>query len=219
MGCYLSSHNKPPCLRLTSQFPFLTFGGVHLPSSTDAPSSFPDFCRRPPRQDVVVSHRVAGNRAGNLRRRLWYRHLPRRIVGGIVPALERRQESDQVFYFHGAVCVFVRLIDSRAAHRGQRRIRLVVHSGDSFGLGLDVGGHHLIGAELDRQLIELAGETKRHLVVFVIHACAGIHSHVEGFVEGQKRWNGVRDRLFWRLLCRPPTGRPCRLWPCPARRT
>ena len=49
--------------------------------------------------------------------------------------------------------------------------------------------------QLDRQLVELAGEPERRLVVVVVHARAGIHPDVEGLVNRHEERNGVRHRL------------------------
>src|SRR4029077_11619462 len=62
---------------------------------------------------------------------------------------------------------------------------LVINTSDSFGLGLLVCCHHLIGSEFNGQLIELAGEAERWLVVLVVHARAGIHPDIEGLVDSK----------------------------------
>src|SRR4030095_14161777 len=48
--------------------------------------------------------------------------------------------------------------------------------------------------KFDRQLIKLAGELKRHLVV-VVHRKPGIHPDVEALVIGHDERNSARDRL------------------------
>ena len=48
--------------------------------------------------------------------------------------------------------------------------------------------------QLDRQLIDLARETKWRLVVVVVHARASIHADIEGLVDRLDERNGVRDR-------------------------
>ncbi len=49
--------------------------------------------------------------------------------------------------------------------------------------------------ELEGELVELAGEAERHLVVLVVHGRARIDAHVEGFVDRHEERNGVRDFL------------------------
>ena len=61
--------------------------------------------------------------------------------------------------------------------------------------------------QLDRELIDLARETERWLIVVVIHASAGIDADIEGLVHRLKERNGVRDRLpgdFWPSTDRTP---------------
>src|SRR4030095_5078856 len=50
--------------------------------------------------------------------------------------------------------------------------------------------------DLDRQLVERAGEAERHLVVVVVDRAAGVDAHVEGFVDRRYEGDGVRDRLL-----------------------
>ena len=52
---------------------------------------------------------------------------------------------------------------------------------------------------LNRQLVEFAGEAKRHLVIFIIDRRAGVDAHVEGLVDRRYEGDGVRDRLFGNL--------------------
>src|SRR5262245_56980666 len=49
--------------------------------------------------------------------------------------------------------------------------------------------------ELEGQLVDLAGEAERYLVVLVVHRRAGVDAHVECFVDGYENWNGVRNLL------------------------
>ena len=49
--------------------------------------------------------------------------------------------------------------------------------------------------QLDRQLIQLAGEPERHLVVVVVHARAGIHPDIERLVKPLEKRNGMWHRL------------------------
>ena len=56
------------------------------------------------------------------------------------------------------------------------------------------------GSQLDRQLVELAGEAERRLVVVVVHARAGIDSDIEGLVDGKATWNSVRDGFLGDFL-------------------
>ena len=50
--------------------------------------------------------------------------------------------------------------------------------------------------DLDRQLVERAGEAERHLVVLVVDRRAGIDADVEGLVDRHQERNGMRDRLL-----------------------
>ena len=58
-------------------------------------------------------------------------------------------------------------------------------SGDSFGRSI-----------VERQLVELAGEGERHLVVRVVHRCAGVGADVEALVPLQDQ----------RASCAPSSG-------------
>ena len=49
--------------------------------------------------------------------------------------------------------------------------------------------------QFDRQLTHLAGESKRRLVVVVVHARAGINPDIEGLVDRLEERHGMRDRL------------------------
>ena len=49
--------------------------------------------------------------------------------------------------------------------------------------------------EADRQLVDLAREPERYLLVLIIHRRAGIRSDVESFVPGQRQRNGALQRL------------------------
>src|SRR5262249_2214457 len=51
------------------------------------------------------------------------------------------------------------------------------------------------GNQLDRQFIDLAGETERRLLVSVAPAGAAIHSDIEGLINRLDKWNGVRNRF------------------------
>src|SRR5690349_12202916 len=54
-------------------------------------------------------------------------------------------------------------------------------------------------SELERQLVDLAGELERQLVA-VVHAGAGINADVEGLVDRHDERDRVRDRLAGNLL-------------------
>src|SRR4029450_2623973 len=82
----------------------------------------------------------------------------------------------------------------------QTSTRLVINSGKGFGLGFFVIGSHLRWFELDGQLVELAGEAERRLIVLVVHASAGIHSHVEGLVDRPESRNSVRHSFLGDFL-------------------
>src|SRR6516164_1244388 len=56
-------------------------------------------------------------------------------------------------------------------------------------------GSHLRRDELDRQLVELAGEAERRLVVIVVYPRASIHPDVEGLIDGHEERNGMWDAL------------------------
>ena len=55
-----------------------------------------------------------------------------------------------------------------------------------------VFGRQLRPVDLERQLVELAGERERHLVVLVVHRRAGVGADVEGLVPLQDE----RERVF-----------------------
>src|SRR4030095_7328592 len=74
-------------------------------------------------------------------------------------------------------------------------VRLVIRSGDGFGLSLLILRRHLVRLELNSQLVELSGEAERRLVVLVIHPRAGINPDIEGLIDRKERWDGMRDRL------------------------
>src|SRR6476661_1361344 len=77
----------------------------------------------------------------------------------------------------------------------QASTRLVINTGNGFGLGFLVLCHHLTRSEFDSQLVELAGEAERRLVILVVHTRASIHPDVERLIDGHKGGDGVRDRL------------------------
>src|SRR5262249_41011504 len=54
--------------------------------------------------------------------------------------------------------------------------------------------------ELEGELAELASEAERHLVVLVVDGRAGVDAHIEGLVDGDEEWNGVRDLTGGDLL-------------------
>src|SRR5947207_2582228 len=58
---------------------------------------------------------------------------------------------------------------------------------------------HLRRSELDRQLVDRAGELERQPVA-VVHTRAGVHADVECFVKGHGQRYGVLDRLAIQLL-------------------
>ena len=73
---------------------------------------------------------------------------------------------------------------------------LVVGFNNCFCSGLRVRRHHLRRAEFEGQLVDLAGEGKRNLVVRVVHSGSGVHANIEGLVRHFQE----RDRV-WLLLC------------------
>src|SRR3972149_9520365 len=75
-----------------------------------------------------------------------------------------------------------------------------------FAEKLFVRGSELRPIDLYRQFRELAGELERHLVVLVVHRCAGIGSNVEGFVPLKlhvlfQKLKKIFGRNFWCRLC------------------
>src|SRR5206468_9947765 len=73
--------------------------------------------------------------------------------------------------------------------------RLVRGKGESFLRGLLFRRRQLRWAELEGELVDCPGEAKRQCVA-VVHRRSGIHSDVEGFVDGHHQWDRVLDRLF-----------------------
>ena len=61
---------------------------------------------------------------------------------------------------------------------------LAVYSGVSVGLGFLAFRRQFLRPELEGELVELACETERHLIIFVVHRRSGVHTNVEGFVDG-----------------------------------
>src|SRR4030095_8393574 len=66
-------------------------------------------------------------------------------------------------------------------------VRLVIRSGDGFGLSLLILRRHLVRLELNSQLVELSGEAERRLVVLVVHPRASVHTNVEGLLTRTQR--------------------------------
>src|SRR5271167_1022366 len=60
---------------------------------------------------------------------------------------------------------------------------LVFGYGDCFRSGLVVVCGKLRRTEFEGQLVDLAGEWERYLIVVVVHSGAGIHADVEGLVS------------------------------------
>ena len=79
-----------------------------------------------------------------------------------------------------------------AAYRNCRSRALVVRYGDRFLQLLPSVIGQLRRSELEGQLVDLAGEGERHLVVLVVHPRAGVDADVEGLVRRQQE----RDRVF-----------------------
>src|SRR4029078_9492606 len=61
--------------------------------------------------------------------------------------------------------------------------RLVVQSSDGFGLGFFVIGSHLRWFEFDGQLVELASEAERRLVILIVNPRASIHPDIKGLIN------------------------------------
>ena len=76
---------------------------------------------------------------------------------------------------------------------------LIVHSGERILNDLVVVLGQLRRPKLDGQLVELAGEAERHLVVVVVDRRARVDADVEGLVDRHEERNGVRDLPGWRL--------------------
>src|SRR5213075_1792881 len=53
--------------------------------------------------------------------------------------------------------------------------------------------------ELEGQLVDRPGEAKWQCIA-VVHPGAGIHTDVEGFVDGHHQWDRVLDRLLGQFL-------------------
>ena len=68
----------------------------------------------------------------------------------------------------------------------------------------DVRGRQLRPVDLERQLVELAGEGERTLVVLVVHRRAGVGADVERFVPLRGWSESCVPSSGWRLPCRPP---------------
>src|SRR5262249_21162060 len=77
---------------------------------------------------------------------------------------------------------------------------LVVRFGHHLGRLLPFGIRQLLWFQLDGQLVELAGEAERGLVIIVIHARAGIDSDIKKLVNRHEGRNRVRDALPGDLL-------------------
>ncbi len=89
---------------------------------------------------------------------------------------------------------------------GSRRSRLLLFR-----------GQHQWRTELDGQLVDLAVEGERHLVVLVVDPAARVDTDVEGLVGDLQEGDGVGLLARWRRPCRPPSVRRCRPWRCPGR--
>ena len=71
--------------------------------------------------------------------------------------------------------------------------RLVSGSGESVLNDLMFLARQLYRPELEGQLVDLAVEAERHLVVLVVHRRAGVDPDVEGLVSRQQERDRVRD--------------------------
>ena len=78
--------------------------------------------------------------------------------------------------------------------------RLIVRACEAFLKVRLTPRRYLRRPELDGQLVELAGEAERRLVVLVVHARAGIHADIEGLVDRHEGRDGVRDLLAIHFL-------------------
>src|SRR5262245_58440046 len=66
-----------------------------------------------------------------------------------------------------------------------------MRSGESMLNDLMVLARKLLRSKLEGELVELAGEAERHLIVLVVYGRAGIDTHVEGLIDTHEEWNGV----------------------------
>src|SRR5262249_33683115 len=85
-------------------------------------------------------------------------------------------------------------------------VHLVPRSGLRMLDGLLVIAAQLRWPELEGQLVDLAGERERHLVVLVVDWRAGVDAHVESFVDGYQEWSGMRDLLAGDFVAIHPQG-------------
>src|SRR5262249_4172082 len=74
-------------------------------------------------------------------------------------------------------------------------VQLIPRSGEGVLDDLMVIAGQLRWPELEGQLVDLAGEAERQLIVLVVDWRAGVDAHVECFVDGYQEWSGVRDLL------------------------
>src|ERR1044072_9220790 len=73
--------------------------------------------------------------------------------------------------------------------------RLIPRSGESVLNGPLLVARKLHRSHLDRQLVELAVEAERQLIVLVVDPRAGIDTHIEGLVDRDDERNGVWHRV------------------------
>src|SRR5262245_41741923 len=66
--------------------------------------------------------------------------------------------------------------------------------------GLLIIAGELHWSKLEGELVKLAGEAERRLVVFVVNRRARIDAHIEGFIDGQEEWDSVRDLVGGNFL-------------------
>ncbi len=93
--------------------------------------------------------------------------------------------------------------DESSRVRQHARLKSFLLARVSRFLGLLLQEHRLLRSgrnQLDGQLVELAGEAERRLVVVVVHAGASVDPNIEGLINRNDRWDGVRDLLAVHLL-------------------
>ena len=140
-------------------------------------------------QSLLAQHREARvvNRADGIRRlkqlrHQWWKLLRERLC--IRGRLQGKAEGKVVL-----------------AHR--LSLALIVGSGDASSAAFRVRRRQLLRSEIEGQLVDLAREAERNLVIAVVHRRAGVHADVEGFVDGMR--NGIVCGIVLRATSLPST--------------
>src|SRR5947207_14881128 len=77
--------------------------------------------------------------------------------------------------------------------KGRLPARLVLGPGESFVNDLLIRRRQLLRPEVEGQLVDLAVEAERHLIVLVVHRRAGVYSNVEGLVTRYQERDRARN--------------------------